>query len=518
MTVFTPPANPPAILETAPPRFGLTPVRVASHKYDYVVTGNTLLPPRLIEATIARASGPHAAIHALLKQYHQHGFMLVAVTAQVKRKKHVEIAVIEGMVTDQKIADPLRPYFPNALNRSDLQQSDLIRDQVMASTFAARSGHHVTINLSPAPNPGGSVLTVNQTKIDGYSPVSALVNFGNYGSRYASGYVAGGQVNANLGHGVAINANFTQGIPGLRRVSLGSNYYTNGVGISVVRPYGIYGFNANWTHFRLGKSTYPLNPDGNIFTYQFTGSQLLYAGKTNRVTLNESFNHVRYTESVFNGFYTLLDQHYNYLTGGVSASHAMSVLGESASVQGSFNFNLGISAPYGTLYDNIRGAPTPHFRYSVMSLEYNQSIPHGMSIELSGNAQWSTNTLPSQQQWVLGGFGNLSAWEPGTIVGDSGYIARLQLNSPTFRRWGSAAKLGAYIETGGAANANPPRGSAPWQTLSDVGVSLTLSLPHKISIKAMAALPIHTSGFTPAGKNNLKLNRINAFFVIQKGF
>lgn len=518
MTVFTPPATPPAILEFAPPRYGETPVRIDSHRHHYVVTGNTLLPPKLIAKTIAKAASPSAAIHALLKEYHRHGFMLVAVTAQVKSKTRVDITVVEGMVTEQKIPRPLQPYFPGTKNRSDLRRSDLIRDQVMASTYDARSGNHVTINLSPAPNPQGSVLTVNQTRISDYSPVSAVVNFGNYGSRYASGYVAGGQVNANLGYGVAINANFSQGIPGLRRISQGSNYYTNGVGISVVRPYGIYGFNANWTHFRLGQATFPLNPDGNIFTYQFTGSQLLYAGKADRVTLNESFNHVRYTETVFHGFYTLVDQHYNYLTGGVSASHAMSVLGESASLQGSFNFNLGISAPYGTLYDNVRGAPTPHFRYTVMSLEYDQSIPHGMSVELSGNAQWSPNTLPAQQQWVLGGFGNLSAWEPGTIVGDSGYVARLQLNSPTFRRWNSAAKLGAYIETGGAAYANPSPGTAPWQTLSDVGLSLSLTLPHKISIRAMAAHPFHTSGFTRAGQTNLRLNRINAFFVIQKGF
>ncbi|WP_286705456.1 ShlB/FhaC/HecB family hemolysin secretion/activation protein [Acidiphilium sp. 37-64-53] len=518
MAVFTPPHTPPAILESAPPRYGRVPVHVRSHHYDYIVTGNTLLPPKLIEATIAKVIGPDDAISALLKQYHRYGFVLVAVTAQVKSNKHVEIAIIEGMVTDQKIPEPLRAYFPNSLNRVNLQQSDLTRDQIMASTFAARSGHDITVNLSPAPNPGGSALTIDQTKIAGYSPISALVNFGNYGSRYASGYIAGGQVNANLGQGVAVNANFTQGIPGLRRVSLGSNYYTNGVGISVVRPYGIYGFNANWTHFRLGKSTYPLNPDANIFTYQFTGSQLLYAGKANRVTLNESFNHVRYIESVFNGFETLLDQHYNYLSGGVSASHAMSVFGESASLQGSFNFNLGISAPYGTLFDNVRGAPTSHFRYTVMSLEYEQSIPHGMSLELSGNAQWSPNTLPSQQQWVLGGLGNLSAWEPGTVIGDSGYVARLQLNAPTFQRWGGAAKLGAYIETGGATNANPSPGTAPWQTLSDVGLILTLTLPHEISIKALAAHPIHSGGYTQSGITNLRSNRVNAFFVIQKGF
>ncbi len=517
MAVFTPPTASPPIMELSAPRYGQVPTRVQSHGYDYNVTGNTLLPPVLIEATIDQAKTPKAAIRDLLKAYHASGHMLVAVTARV-RDKRVEVGVVEGMITARQIPEPIVPFFPDTLNRRDLRNKTLLKDQVLATAYAARSGHKLTINLGPAPNPGGSILTVNQEPIANYSPVSGVINFGNYGSRYASGYVAGGQIAGNLTHGITITADFTQGLPGLRRVSLGSNYYENGIGISVVRPYGIYGFSATWTHFRLGKSTYPLNPDGNVFSYQFTGSQLLYADNATRLSLNEGFHHVRYDETVFNGFFTLLNQHYDYLSSGLSVTDGLTLGGRAGSLSGDIGFNLGVSAPYGTLYDHRLGAPTPHFRYTVLSLGYQQALPFGTSLGLNGHAQWSPETLPSQQQWVLGGFGNLAAWEPGTIVGDSGYAARLQLNLPSVTRLGSTAQAGAFIETGGATSANPAPGTSPWQSLTDVGLTLTLSLPDKFSAKVMTAVPIERRGYSVVGRQTLALDRLNAFFVIQKGF
>lgn len=505
------------VIQYAQPPQGGAPLSVTAHSYRYVVTGNTLLPPARLKAAILPTKDPKAALAALLKLYHDRGYMLVAITGEVSGKT-VTVKVFEGMITEFRSPSPLAPYFAGVQWQPALRKPTLIRDQILAGSYAARAGKTVRVNLSPASNPGGTNLTVSEAPKSGYFPISGVITFGNYGSRYASGYVAGASVAANVTHGIQITGNFTQGLPGLREISLGSNYYQNGVGASIVTPYGIYGFDTEWTHFRLGKATYPLNPDGNIFTYEFTGTQLLYADASTRFTANEGFHHLRYEETVFDGFFTIANQHYNYLSFGAKANKGITIDGLAGNLDAGLTFNMGITAPSGTLVDGVPGLPTSHFRYTNASFQYQQALPYAFDAKLSAQGQWAVNTLPAQQEFVLGGLGNLAAWEPGVIAGDSGYIARLELNAPEFARDRMSARLGGFVETGGTTFTHPPRGTAPWRTLSDIGVMLKLSLPRGFSATAMAATPIQESGFTEAGRRDLALNRLNAFFVVQKDF
>ena len=517
MAIFTPPPATPSVIEMPLPRFGASPTRMVSHGYQYVVAGNTLLPDRVIQKVLAKAGSPKIAVNTLLKAYHAQGYTLVAVTGQVKDKT-VSIDVYEGLINSFTAPDPIKPFFPDITERQDLHNSTLVRDQILSDTYAQRSGKTLRVNLSPGSNPGSSALTITQSNKPDYFPISGALTFGNYGSRYASGYIAGAQLAANLTHGIQLTGNFSQGLAGLRQVSYGSSYYQDGVGASIVTPYGIYGFSTSWTHFRLGQSTYPLYPDGNVFTYAFTGSQLVFANTSTRVTLNEALTHVRYGETLLNGFYTLLHQHYDYVSGGASIDHSMSLLGRTGNISGGMTFNMGISPEGGTLFDNAPGIPTSHFRYTDFNAGYKQALPYGFQTNLTGQAQWSVSTLPSQQQWVLGGLGTLSAWEPGVEAGDSGYLARLELDAPSFKRLNTTAQFGVFLETGGVTLATPSPGTPPWQNLSDAGVSLRLKLPLGFSATVMAATPIHTSAYNASTRANLKANRINAFFVIQKGF
>lgn len=362
------------------------------------------------------------------------------------------------------------------------------------------------------------MLTVEQTPQADYFPISGAVTFGNYGSRYSSDYIAGASASANLTHGVQITGSFQQGLPSLKRSSFGSNYYEGNIGASIITPYGIYGATASWTHYHLGELTYPLNPDGNIFSYQVNGTQLLYADDATRVSVNEAFNRVSYKETGYYGYYTLLDQQYNYLSAGGNINHALTVGGRSGNVNVAVTLNQGISSVSGSFADGVPGVPTSHFRYANTALSYQQGLPYGMQAIFTGQGQISADTLPQQQQWVLGGLGNLSAWEPSAAIGDSGYTTRLEIDAPPLRRFKSSAVFGAFIETGGATYRTPAAGTAPWQTLSDVGLSLKLQLPYQFSGTAMAAVPISRSGYSGTNFAELSRNRINCFFVVQKGF
>src|SRR5208283_681297 len=517
MTTFTPPPSTPPALEIAPPQYGAEPIRIGSHGYHYIVTGNTLLPPSAIEKVLATAASPKDALGDLQRAYYKHGYNLVAITGQLEDKT-VRISVFQGTVTEVRIADGLGWFFPDLNGRNNVRTDELVTNQILAGLYAERSGKTVDVNVSPATNPGGTAFTVAESPIPDYSPVTGTLSFGNYGARYTSGYVAGATAAANLTEGLQLTASYVQGLPWLRQSSLGSIYYQASAGISTVTPYGIYGFSATDTHFREGFATAPLYPTGDILTYTLQGTQLLYADTATRISATESLNRTTYTETVFDDTFTLLRQQYNYVTLGGTVTHALTLDGQPGNVTASASLNMGISGPSGTLEDGAPGVPSPHFRYGNFSVGYLQHLPLGFQANLTGQAQWAVNTLPAQQQWTLGGFGNLTAWEPGTVVGDSGYVARFELSAPTLERLHSTAQLGAFLETGGATFTTPANGTAPWQTLSDVGVSLRLTLPYKFTATAMAAFPIASNGFNAVGTTDLRLNRLDAFFVVQKEF
>lgn len=515
MPAFTPPPSAPLVVEIAPPRYGASPLSVESHGYRYVVTGNTLLPPELIDQVLAATATPKDALGALQNTYHAHGYHLIAITGQ-EHGKTVAVTVFEGIVTQVSAPDGMGCFFPGLEGRNNVESNELVYDQILAGAYAARSGKKVDVNVSPAENPGGTTITITTPPLPDYQPISGILNFGNYGNRYSSGYIVGGDVQADLTHGIQITANYVRGLPGLRASSYGSTFYQGGIGISAVTPYGIYGFSATGMHFHLGRATAPLNPVGNIYTYTLNGNQLVYADTATRWSVSEALNRTSNTETVLSNYYTLLRQVYNWGTLSSTVSRAVKVAGQSGNLTASASLNLGLSGPSGTLYDNIPGVPTSHFRYIDMSGSYQQNLPRGFQLNLVALGQWAFNTLPSQQQWTLGGLGDMTAWEPGSVVGDSGYVGRLDFYAPSLNRFRTEARLGMFLETGGVTHAKPAPSAIPWQTLMDAGVSLKLNLPYKFTITAMAAVPLEHGGFNAVGEKSLKMNRINAFVVVQK--
>jgi hemolysin activation/secretion protein len=517
MPAFAPPPAIPPIVEIAPPRYGAIPLAVDSHGYRYIVTGNTLLPPELLETALIAAPTPKDALGAVQEAYHRRGYNLVAITGEVNGKT-VHVTVFQGTITELKIPDGLGWFFPGLEGRNDLRSNELVKDQVLAGAYAARSGQQVNVNVSPAANPAGTALTITTPPIPDYQPVTGTLTFGNYGNRFTGGYQAGGNVVANLTHGLQLTTSYVQGLPWLEERSRGSFYAQPGAGISAVTPYGIYGFSAIGTHFREGNATAPLFPVGNILNYSWNGTQLLYADTATRLSTTEALNRTTFTETVLEDTFTLLQQRYNWVALGGNYSTTLTLGGQPGNLTAATTVNLGISQPSGTLFDGIPGVPTPHFRYTTVSAGYQQHLPRGFELNLSAQSQWAFNTLPVEQQWTLGGFGNLSAWTPAVTVGDSGYLARLELTAPTPMRFHSEARFGMFVETGGATSTTTPQGAPYWQTLSDIGVSLRLTLPYQMNVTAMAALPIANSGFAGPSQTNLHINRVYAFFVIEKRF
>jgi hypothetical protein len=268
--------------------------------------------------------------------------------------------VFQGTVTEVKTPDGLGWFFPGLEGRNDIRGNELVKEQVLAGAYAARSGQQVNVNVEPAANPGGTAIVISEPPIPDYSPVTGILNFGNYGNRFTGGYQAGGNAVANLTHGLQLTASYVQGLPWLDAKSRGSFYSQPGVGISSVTPWGIYGFSANGTHFREGNVTAPLFPVGNILSYSLNGTQLLYADTAARFSITEALNRTTFSETVLEDAFTILQQRYNWVSLGNTYSRSLTLGGQPGNITGGATVNLGVSTPSGTLFRHTR-RPDPAF-------------------------------------------------------------------------------------------------------------------------------------------------------------
>jgi len=505
---------PPAAI-VAPAPASAEPIFVESHGFHYTVNGNRLLAPAVIVSTVEAAATPKEAVDALNRAFGLAGYPLTAIRGEVSDKL-VALQVMHGRITQIDAPPSLQPFLSGVEERDDLQRATLIRRSLQMESFAALEGQRPRLSLAPAPEAGGSKLTVTEAPIEGYKPWSAALNFGNLGSRFSSRYTATASGAVRPGGGMEMSANYTQGLPGLAADSAGAQYQAAAAGFTVTTPWGVYGANYSGVTYKIGESAAPLYPDGTINTGALTGSQLVYADDTMRWGLNQALTWTDNEATVFSGTYPLTQQNYGFVTLGTSVSKVAAVFGENASFGAGLTVLQGMSPRTGTFLPALPGVADPHFTIVQANFSYNQALPKGFSFGFTWSGQWADATVPQNQQWVLGGFGNLSAYLPAVLVGDSGGLGRLNLSTPPVA-WGWLSVAGgAFVETGMARLKYLQVGPNQWRGLADAGLSVSGTVTTGTSLTLGYAWPI--------ASHNLKsevldaLPKANLYFSLNQSF
>jgi hemolysin activation/secretion protein len=488
------------------------PLLVESHGFAYRITGNTLLSPQTVRSALADASTPQAAVDALNQAYRRAGYLLVAIRAQVQGTQ-VALTVVQGQITTINANTGMKPFYRDVEFDPEVTENQLIRRNILAEMYANRSGLGFRPSVGPAPQPGGSVLSIDTPSQPGFKPFSGSVVFGNYGSRYVGGDVAALNLQAQPGDGWLLAANYSHGLPNLTKASEGSRYDAGALSASKVTPWGIYGLSLNRSSYRLGVAGAPYYPQGQTQTAALTGSQLAWASPTARLSLNQAVTHVAYKSEVLGGSYTLADQNYNYLTLGAQGSHNLSVGGLPGSVSLAVGYNLGLSAPRGTLIYDLSSAPQTRFHYWTASASWQQTLPRGWSGNLTASGQWGLDTLPANQLWVVGGYGSLSAFS-ASLSGDGGYLLRAVAQTPSWTWGGWQVSAQGFAEQGAVTTHYNPPGSPGWRMLADVGVGLTFTAPWKTQLSLTAARPVASKNVPSATFNSQRA----VYFVLQQPF
>lgn len=517
LEVFTPPITPPAyVTQLAQAQLPQTLHLSSSHGLLITVSGNTLLSAARLQAAVQDARSAQDVLTQLEAAYRGAGYLLVGlrVTPDAAAVHRVQVQVIEGRLTQIQAEPGIAAFYRTAEFNPALTENALIRRNILAEMYANRSGLGFRPSLAPAPQAGGSALTVSTPADASFSPLSGSVVLGNYGSRYVGGTVLGENITLRPGKGWLLGANYSHGLPNLTQASTGSRNDAGGLFASLVTPWGIYGLNAQRSSYRLGIAGAPYYPQGTTETVAVTGSQLAWASPLARLSLNQAFTHVAYKSEVLDGLYTLADQNYNYLTLGAQGSRNIRLGAYTGSLNLSLGYNLGLSGQRGTLVYDLPSAPQSRFRNWTFNAGWAQALPDGWNLNATANGQWGINTMPANQQWVLGGYGSLAAWTPGILSGDGGYLLRAVAQTPSWNwgHWQISAQ--GFVEQGAVTTHYIPPGVPGWRMLADVGVGLTFTAPWKTSLSVQAARPVANKNVTAA---TLASQRA-VYFVLQQPF
>lgn len=529
-TPFTPLVHPPNVEVRRLSPYAGYPIQVASHGWKYWVTGNTLLKPDKIERIILAQSDPRGAIGHLLSAYRREGYFLVAITASstiapksTKKqgirfqastlKGTVHIFIVEGQITQIKSIADLKPFYSGLIGNPRLTKDELLRRALLVEDYARRNGQIIQPNMQPASQPGGTLFSIPTRPLPGYSRISGQLQLGNYGSRYVSTYVMGTNLSFAPGHGQVLTANYYGGLSRWDKLSAGSDYRTGGLGYSIVTKEGIYGADFESTYYRLGKISAPLYNTGNIHLYDLKGKQLLFANSTSQFWLVDELHYVSNHIQIFDGLFTLLNQSYNYGDLGFKYKSGYRFWGLPAGFKLDYSFNQGFSKRTGTfaLYTS-QTSPDPHFSYHQINFTLEQSLPKGFLGQFNLAGQWAYATLPQEQQWVLGGFGSLSAYHAGLITGDSGYSARMMLQAPGQSLGYMTFEPNVFIETGGA-RYRYIKGA--WATTTDLGIGLNIATRWGTTATLLYAGPLKTTGLPDQVTDS---HYAGLYFVMQQSF
>jgi len=476
-TASTPSARKPA--DT--PRF-----EVDSHGYRYIVVGNTLLAPAVLRSALEAGSDPKAAVSSLKKAYEAHGYFLVALVGQV-RQKEVWLQVVQGRLTHVEGPGALVAFFDGLEGDSTIQNSDVIRRSTLAQAYAATNGQQPQISFKPAPEVGGSTMHISETPLPNSHPIGGSLTAGNFGNRYAGHYLA--QAQAYVQHdGLTLQVSHSRALTGMDENTRGAFYAATGATLSAITPIGTFQLDDTSTRYELGDKFAPLYPAGRIKRFGVSASQLLYADDAHRWSLSEGLHHIRDTGTVFHDSYTLRDQ--KYFVWNLDSDYSMRFGGlfrQPASLSLSGGIKIG-GARGDSGFEHGLGNPAGHFQVYTASADLTQALPRGYSVQFSLSGQASPDILPSYQQWVLGGVNNLTAYLPGTIVGDRGYLGRITAQAPQWDLGPLRLRPSLFVEHGAARYSFITTGSPTWQALDDVGASLNLGLPiaHTSAILAYA--------------------------------
>lgn len=477
MAIDLPPAIPPqlATVEFATRKAGQGSEHTATvGNVGVTIYGNSLLSAEQIDAALAEAGTPSQAVRNLNQAYWEAGHLLVTLQYAV-RDQALVVGVTEGQLADVIAPESIYPFFNGLIGDTNLTRDEFNDARLLSNMKSQRAGYDINIRYHLEPNAPENVTLIMESEAQEDHDDSGLtVTFGNPGNRFVGRYFGNVEYNHLFDTGAKLSLGWETAMTGLsdsEDLNGGLDYNRYLVSIDQPTQLGFYGLSYNQTRFGSDNGG---KDETLIVDIKATGEQMVIRTDRTRISVNQAIGHI---EDETAGTNTRDEQH-TYLAAGASWLQKL----------GNFSqFLAKVEVKAGVDGDNTTGNDS---KFTLIKPQFSTKLALAGSLsanlDVSGQFLEDSQSVPRQQQWVLGGMAGLSAWLPGILVGDEGYFGRAALAWTPNTTGALRFAASVFYEYGQAQDADGSTEAA----ISDAGVQGSLLYGNNSSLDLVVARPI----------------------------
>lgn len=467
------------------------------------IYGNTRLDNDTISAALAEAGNPSQAVLRLNEAYWNAGHLLVSLQYAVNDDKLV-IAVTEGALADIIAPESVYPFFDQLIGDTDLTRDEFEDARLMANIKSERAGYDLTVRYHMEPNaPEQVTLVMESVAQDEHDATAVNVTVGNPGNRFVGRYFGNVGVSHQFDTGATLNVGWETAITSLNSdedLNGGLSYDRYLISIDQPTQFGLYSLSYNQSRFRTEDSL-GARSRTQIVDIAASGEQMLIRSNRTRLSIREAIGHI---EDETTGA-TTSDEPHTYASVGVNWLQRYGNLSR---------FVVGLKAKQGLEANSGTTGTDSQFTLLSPTLGTKASLfgNFWLDVDMLGQFVQEKQSVPSQQQWSLGGMSSLSAWFPGVLTSDEGYFGRAALTWRGNPAGQFRPSLSVFFEHGTAEDAD----GATSVDLSDAGIRGTVQYANNTSLDVIVARPIDDERLNAA--DDITPLEADFFFLLRHKF
>ncbi|MDB5969238.1 MAG: hypothetical protein JWQ90_1688 [Hydrocarboniphaga sp.] len=393
----------------------------AFQNYQVHLLGTPVLSP---EAAASAASGAESlsdVVRNLGALYYGAGYPATQITYGLAGQDLYVVAT-PGRVTSVTGPAELTPYFQHLVGTAPLTDDALEPRRALASIHADRAGMQSEPVLSSDGSADGYTMDLRPLP-DSPDPTSLKAEFGNPGNRFVGRHFLDLDIRHAFTTGDELAATWRSGLPGLNGDDDAEDYHEESLSWSRVTRWGIFGLSGRNVDYSIDIGAVPVN--GDLQQAEAAWLFPILGNFQSRLTVNAKVDYTNKEVSLRSNGAVAQSQEYGSVEAGSAYSHIISLGGTQH-----LDLDAGVAVRKG-LGDDKTGEPTTLADQGYLLFRPQASARYAFDEHLSTRldlyAQITSDTVPEQSQWVMGGLGNIVSYLPGVATGDSGGLARLQI-------------------------------------------------------------------------------------------
>lgn len=486
-------------------------ITVAFQSYQLHVAAENILDEATVQNAVALADNLSNAVRNIGAAAYLAGYPAAQVTYALSGQD-LYVLVVPGKISGIRASEALKPYLEGLETADPMRDNNLEGHRTLASIAADRAGINVFPVFEPDGN-GGQVLDFEKNN-QASDPTSIRFEFGNPGNRYASRYFGDLEIKTADVWGDEFRVFAREGIQNLDTGKNPGDYHEQNVGWNRVTPWGIFGINGRNINYNYNapSTTGSVALNGRIWVGEALWLYPLYSDFNSRWTVQTKVDRTSKEgktdpDGTPNNAVATTYQRELYTSGEISTSY-----GDNFRFIGhSWNLTAGLAVRKGfgdsDVNTNLNALPIHGdqayllFRpAATLKFFWTNNIASGVE----ASAQFSSDSVPEQQQWVLGGVGSLTSALPGVVVGDKGYLGRFytEVSLPITDSLSLTPKV--FAERGSASYANPNTSAlqvSGAQTLTDAGAEVGLKFGKIVDASVAYSKSFQDKNIAPATKD-----------------